>query len=161
MQEKEFSTAFIVFNSISELPHDAKSLMEQAINARKKAYAPYSKFMVGAAILLANGRIVTGNNQENAAFPSGMCAERVAIYQAGSRYPNEKILQIAISAANSTNNLTTPIAPCGACRQAIAEYEQKQKTPIYIFFMGETGNIIQVKSLEALLPFGFGGQYLY
>lgn len=134
--------------------------MDQAIVVREKAYAPYSKFSVGAAVLLKNGTVVTGNNQENAAFPSGLCAERVAIYQAGAQYPDEKITKIAISAASQNKPLTSPIAPCGACRQAIAEYEQKQQTPIAIFFMGESGKIIKVKSLEELLPFGFDGGFL-
>lgn len=160
MQEKKISTTFFVFDTVSELPDDVQKLMDQAISARKKAYAPYSNFSVGAAVLLNNGEVIIGNNQENAAFPSGLCAERVAVYQAGAQYPGGKITKIAISAASQKKPLTTPIAPCGACRQAIAEYEQKQKTPIAIFFMGENGKIIKVNSLENLLPFGFNGGYL-
>ncbi len=94
-----------------------------------------------------------GNNQENAAYPSGMCAERVAIWSAASRYPNEKVLKIAISVKSGLKEVTKPVAPCGACRQTLLEYEVKQEAPIAIFFMGETGQVIKTNSLSDLLPF--------
>lgn len=131
-----------------------------AIEIRKKAYAPYSKFRVGAAILLDNGKIVLGSNQENAAYPSGLCAERVAIFQAGAIYPDAKILKLAISATSDEKPVTSPIPPCGSCRQSIAEYEFKQNTAIEIFFMGETGEIYKSDSLTNLLPLVFDKNYL-
>ena len=129
--------------------------MEEAIIARNNAYAPYSKFKVGAALILENDEIVIGSNQENAAYPSGLCAERVAIFQAGSKFPGKIIKTLAITAASETNKTDKPIPPCGACRQAIAEYEFKQEQPIEIYFMGETGEIYLSDSLSNLLPFSF------
>lgn len=160
MKEISITTQFSVFESIEELPKDIQNLMNEAIAIRKKAYAPYSKFRVGAALLLDNGKIVLGSNQENAAYPSGLCAERVAIFHAGAIYPEAKILKIAISAASDTNQTTAPIPPCGSCRQSIAEYEIKQETPIEIYFMGEIGAIYQSASLKNLLPFMFDKKFL-
>ncbi len=134
--------------------------MTAAEEAREKAYAPYSNFRVGAAILLENGEIITGNNQENAAYPSGLCAERVAIFFAGSQFPNTKILQLAVTARSENQVLRKPISPCGACRQSIAEYEIKQNHPIEIFFMGETGEVYKANSIKDLLPFLFDGSQL-
>jgi cytidine deaminase len=160
MKDIVITSQFSVFESISELPKDIQSLMEQAIEVRKNAYAPYSKFKVGAALLLDNGKIVLGSNQENAAYPSGLCAERVAIFQAGSIYPNAKILKMAITAASDNNQTTAPIPPCGSCRQSMAEYEIKQETPIAIYFMGEIGAIYQSDSIKNLLPLMFDKKFL-
>jgi len=154
------STQFSVFESVQELPNDIQNLMAQAVEVRKNAYAPYSKFRVGAALLLDNGKIVLGSNQENAAYPSGLCAERVAVFQAGSIYPEAKILKMAITAASDTNQTTAPIPPCGSCRQSIAEYEIKQETPIEIYFMGEIGAVYKSDSLKNLLPFMFDKHFL-
>ncbi|WP_298136482.1 cytidine deaminase [Flavobacterium sp.] len=155
MKEININTTISVFNGINELPSEIQSLMNQAIETRKNAYAPYSKFRVGAAILLDNGKIVLGSNQENAAYPSGLCAERVAIFQAGAIYPNAKIIKLAITAASDTNPTLSPIPPCGACRQSIAEYEFKQDTPIEIYFMGESGEVYKSNSINNLLPLSF------
>ena len=160
MKEIKITSEFLVYNSLSELPNDIQGLMEQAVAVRKNAYAPYSKFRVGTALLLDNGKIVLGSNQENAAYPSGLCAERVAIYQAGAVYPEAKILKMAITAASDTNQTTTPIPPCGSCRQSIAEYEIRQETPIEIYFMGELGDIYKSESLKNLLPFMFDKNFL-
>jgi cytidine deaminase len=160
MKEISITTKFTAFDSIDDLTDDVKSLMLQAIEIRKKAYAPYSKFRVGVAIVLDNGKIVLGSNQENAAYPSGLCAERVAIFQAGAIYPEAKIIQMAITAASDTNPTIAPIPPCGACRQSIAEYEIKQETPIVIYFMGETGAVYKSDSLKNLLPFMFDKNFL-
>jgi cytidine deaminase len=146
--------------NIEALDVETKNLMLKAIEARKNAYAPYSNFQVGAAILLENGAIVIGSNQENAAYPSGLCAERVAIFQAGAVYPNVNILKIAITATSASKPVLSPIPPCGSCRQSIAEYEIKQEKPIQIFFMGESGEIHESASLKNLLPFGFEKKYL-
>jgi cytidine deaminase len=160
MEEITITSQFAVFDSVQELPEDIQNLMEQAIAIRKKAYAPYSKFRVGAALLLDNGKTVLGSNQENAAYPSGLCAERVAIFQAGSIYPDAKILKMAITAASDANTTTTPIPPCGSCRQSIAEYETKQEYPIEIYFMGEFGSIYKSASLKNLLPLMFDKKFL-
>ena len=160
MKEISITTQFTVFDSVKELPKDVYSLMEEAVAIRKKAYAPYSKFRVGVAILLDNGQIVLGSNQENAAYPSGLCAERVAVFYAGSVYPEAKILKMAITAASDSNKTTTPIPPCGSCRQSIAEYEIKQDTPIEIYFMGEEGEVNKSESLKNLLPFMFDKKFL-
>lgn len=155
MKEIHITTTFEVFQSVADLSENIQTLMQQAIAIRKNAYAPYSHFRVGAAILLDNGKIVLGSNQENAAYPSGLCAERVAIYQAGAIYPDAKILTIAITAASDSNPTLSPIPPCGSCRQSIAEYEFKQDTPIQIYFMGESGEVYKSNSINNLLPLSF------
>lgn len=155
MKSISITTQFSTFDSSKELSLEIQHLMEQAVEVRKKAYAPYSKFRVGCALLLDNEIIVLGSNQENAAYPAGLCAERVAIFQAGALYPENRILKMAISAASDTNTTQTPIPPCGSCRQAIAEYEIRQETPIEIYFMGESGPVYKSDSLKNLLPFMF------
>ena len=160
MKKIYLETQLTVFESISELDSDMQSLMQQAIEIRKTAYAPYSKFRVGTAIVLENGKIILGSNQENAAYPSGLCAERVAIYNAGANYPGVKILKMAISATSDLTPNTTPIPPCGSCRQSIAEFETNQQTPIEIYFMGENGAIHKSDSLKNLLPFMFDKNFL-
>lgn len=160
MKKITINTTFSVFEDKVNLPEEIQSLMEQAIVIRKNAYAPYSKFRVGCAILLDNGNVVLGSNQENAAYPSGLCAERVAIFQAGSLYPNAKILKMAISATSDEKKVLEPIPPCGSCRQSISEYEIKQDTPIEIFFMGESGPIYKSDSVRNLLPFMFDKKFL-
>jgi cytidine deaminase len=160
MKEIKIESTFTVFDNLIELPNDVSYLMQKAIEARQKAYAPYSNFTVGAAILLENNEIVTGNNQENASYPSGLCAERTAIYFAGSQFPNVKIIRMAITAGSKIKQTTEPIPPCGACRQAISEYEVKQNVPIEIYFMGETGKIVKSNSLANLLPLIFDKSFL-
>lgn len=160
MKEISITSSFIVYDNLKELSAEIQDLMDQAVEIRKKAYAPYSQFRVGAALLLDNGKIVLGSNQENAAYPSGLCAERVAIFHAGSVYPEAKILKIAITAASDNNQTKAPIPPCGSCRQSIAEYEIKQETPIEIYFMGEIGEVYQSASLKNLLPFMFDKKFL-
>lgn len=160
MKEIKIETVLTVFDNLDETPDDVQNLMGMASKARKKAYAPYSKFQVGAAILLDNGEIVTGSNQENASYPSGLCAERTAIYYAGAQYPDSKIVKMALVAGSSVHKTFTPIPPCGACRQAIAEYEVKQDVPIEIYFMGETGKVAFSKSLANILPLVFDKSFL-
>ena len=160
MKKIQHTTTFTVFETIDELSSKEASLMGEAIKMKKTAYAPYSNFRVGAAILLDNDKIVLGSNQENAAYPSGMCAERVAIYSAGALYPKATILQIAISASSTKKIVDKPVGPCGSCRQAIAEYEFKQATPIQLLFMGEKGKIVKTESLKDLLPLSFDKSFL-
>ena len=150
---------YTVYQNLTELPEKAAHLMKEAIAARQKAYAPYSHFKVGAAVLLKNGHIFIGSNQEKAPYPSGLCAERVAIYQASTQYPNEEIEMIAIS---GTAEIPTahPVSPCGSCRQSLSEYETKQQKLIPVYFMGAEGNIIQTDSIKDLLPFLFDGSLM-
>ena len=160
MKEIKITSTAIVYDNLSELSAEDEILMNNAVKARGKAYAPYSKFHVGAALLLENGEIVLGNNQENAAYPSGMCAERVAIWQAGSLFPGVKIEKLAISASSTISKVNKPIGPCGACRQTLSEYEINQKKPFPVLFMGEVGEIVKTESLLSLLPFSFDSSYL-
>ncbi len=155
MKEVKIESILFVFESLDELTNDVQLLMSKAIEARKKAYAPYSKFSVGAALLLDNNEIIIGSNQENASYPSGLCAERTAIYYAGAKYPESTILRMAITAGSQSKLTDSPIPPCGACRQAIAEYEIKQDSPIEIYFMGKTGKVVKSNSLANLLPLIF------
>lgn len=155
MKKVEVVTTFIEYESIRELAPQDQELMEKAIAIRKDAYAPYSQFRVGAALLLEDETFVLGSNQENAAFPSGLCAERTAIFQAGALHPNKRILKMAISATSDVKVTDHPIPPCGACRQSILEYEVKQAQPIELFFMGAEGIVCYSPSLQNLLPFHF------
>ena len=160
MKEVKIESRLTVYNDLSELPERIASLMEQAKEIRLKAYAPYSKFLVGAALLLDNGEIITGNNQENASYPSGLCAERTAIYYAGAKYPNAKMLKMALTASSKNQLTDKPIPPCGACRQAIAEYEIKQELPIEIYFTGAKGKVVKSESLANLFPLVFESSVL-
>ena len=160
MKEITITTSFVEYENLNELDASSQKMMQLAIKARKKAYAPYSKFTVGCAILLDNGMVVEGSNQENAAYPSGLCAERVAIFYAGANYPDAKILKLFISASPVDRDLEQPIPPCGSCRQSIAEYEIKQDQDIEIYFMGGKGKIYKSNSLKNILPFMFDKKYL-
>ena len=160
MKEVKIETTLEVYDSMAELPKDVQQLMQLAIKVRENAYSPYSKFNVGAAILLDNGEIVSGSNQENASYPSGLCAERTAIYYAGATYPKSKMLKMALTASSQNQVTDKPIPPCGACRQAIAEYEIKQNQPIEIYFMGAEGKVVKSESLANLLPLLFESSVL-
>lgn len=146
---------FTEYDTIGQLNSNDQSLLKDAINISHTAYAPYSNFKVGAAILLSNGEVVIGNNQENIAYPSGLCAERVAIFHAGATHPNETIDTIAIYAESDVMPVDTPISPCGACRQVIMEYRQKQSTPIRVILKPQQGNIWVFECVTDLLPFAF------
>jgi cytidine deaminase len=160
MKKSELKIPVTVFENSSELSAEDAMLMQKAVEARANAYAPYSKFRVGAALLLANGRIVLGNNQENAAYPSGMCAERIAIWKAASDYPKMTFKKLAITASAEKFKVDKAVAPCGACRQTLSEYEMNQKEPIEVLFMGEVGEVVKTASLLSLLPFSFDNSFL-
>lgn len=160
MIKKQLQTEIEIYDDLNEVDSSIQDLMQEALKARENAYAPYSKFKVGAALRLENQEIVTGSNQENASYPSGLCAERTAIYWAGANYSNVAIKSMAICASSIHTENTEPIPPCGACRQAIAEYEQKQKSPIEIYFMGLSGKVVKVKALADILPLAFDNKYL-
>lgn len=147
--------------SLSELDADVKRLFARAVKVRQDAYAPYSKFKVGAAIRLAGGQIVCGSNQENAVYPVGLCAERVAIFQAGALYPGVRICTLVILAGSAQAPTNKPVPPCGSCRQAIFEYERRQGYPIRVAFRGAGGGpILEVGTVRDLLPFGFSKDFL-
>jgi len=157
MKNIQFSASFEEYSDKEDLEASDKELMDMAMEARDRSYSPYSQFSVGAAVLLENGKIVTGNNQENAAYPSGMCAERVAIWTASAMYPGIRVLKLLLSGKSKLRLVETPVSPCGACRQVLSEYESKQDSKIEIYFTGETGKVIKTKSVRDLLPFSFDG----
>lgn len=160
MKHQKIECNFNIFESIEELPKQVQKLIQLAQNARDRAYAPYSNFLVGAALELDNGEIISGNNQENAAYPSGLCAERTAIFYASSKWPDSQIIRMAITAGSAHKKNTNPIPPCGSCRQALVEYEQKQKAPIELYFMGNEGEIVHSDSVENILPWVFDSKVL-
>ena len=144
-----------MFETQEGLPEELRNLLKAAEKSRENAYAPYSNFRVGAAVLLENGEFVIGNNQENASSPSGLCAERVAIFQAGARFPDQTIKAVAVSAASNKVKVDKPATPCGNCRQSMSEYEYKQQSPIEIVMAGETGPVYHCNSISDLLPLPF------
>lgn len=154
------NTEFEVFDSVNDLNPEDKSLLLTAKEMLEKAYAPYSNFFVGAAVLMEDGTVFTGNNQENAAYPSGLCAERVAIYHASSQNPHLKIKAVAVSAKAANKILKGPVSPCGSCRQSMAEYESKFKLPIRIIMAGEEGPVYVSASISNLLPLTFTSESL-
>lgn len=153
MNELKITTNIQVYQ-YNELVEEDKILVDKAKAMTEKSYAPYSKFSVGAALLLSNGKIVGGSNQENAAFSSGTCAERTTIFYAHSKYPDATFMKLAIAAAKDGKFTKTPISPCGACRQAILEYEVHGGNPVKIYLYGEDG-IYVLSSIADLLPLTF------
>lgn len=139
-----------------ELSDQDKQLIDKAKEMTQHSYAPYSKFRVGAAALLANGAIVTGSNQENAAYPSGLCAERTTLFYANSQYPDQAVLTLAVAARTEQDFIDNPIPPCGACRQVILETETRYKHPVRILLYGKK-EIYLIKGIRDLLPLSFDG----
>ena len=156
MKKISVNSNFTIFDNIDDLPIEVKDLVEKAKKIRLTAYSKYSNF----SVLLENGQTINGSNQENAAYPSGLCAERTALFYANSKYPDSKIVCLAIVAGSMSKINETPIAPCGGCRQVISEFETKQASPIGIYFMGEKGKIVYSNSIENLLPFKFDSSFL-
>lgn len=148
-----FNFDFTTFNR-DELPLEDDLLIKQAELACKTSYAPYSRFTVGAALLLENGKTVIGSNQENAAYPSGMCAERIALFNAATNYPNIKIKKIAITALNEYSPQFIGVTPCGSCRQVMLEYEKLQNQNIEVLFSIEN-SWAKLNKSAVLLPFCF------
>lgn len=154
MKTTEIKITVYEFERIDELPLNDRNLLEEARQITASAYAPYSGFHVGAAILLGNGQIVKGNNQENSAYPSGLCAERVALFYANANYPDSAVKTIAISASKNGMLVNEPVKPCGGCRQALAEAEVRFETPIRIILDGKD-SILVLQGVESLLPLSF------
>lgn len=151
--------AYTLYASKNELKQEHQNLIDSALNARTRAYTPYSEFNVGAAVLLENGEVIEGNNQENAAYPSGLCAERVALFYANSRYPEVPVKAIAIAAGKKQHITQDPVTPCGSCRQALLESEIRFRQPISIIMYG-TNNILMIENAKSLLPFSFKNDFL-
>jgi cytidine deaminase len=140
--------------SFDELPNEFKQLVDEAKHQTKKAYAPYSHFQVGSAVLLENGIVIGGNNQENSAYPSGMCAERIAVFYANSQYPGVPIRAIAIAAFHNGDFTKEPVNPCGACLQVMLESEKRQNKDIKLILFGKD-NIHLINGIKEILPFSF------
>lgn len=160
MAQRTITMSFDVFQQKSELPTDLQLVLEKAVAALDNAYIPYSKFHVGSAVLLANGQIISGSNQENASYPLCLCAERVVLAAAHAQYPKIPILAIAVTVKNPKQVIDTPASPCGACRQVICETENRYGQPMRVLMRGEKGEIFVFKSGKDLLPFSFNEHYL-
>lgn len=152
--KKEIKIEIEVYNSINELESIEQELIAKAKQIAKQAHAPYSKFYVGAALLLENGEIVTGNNQENAAYPSGICAERTAIFYANAQYPDQAIKTLAVAVFYNDKFEEDPVTPCGACRQVMLESENRYNTSMRVIMTGEK-QIYVANSVKDLLPLSF------
>lgn len=155
MEVKNINIAYEAYAGIDELSAQDKQLCLEAVKAMESSYSPYSKFRVGAAVLLSNKQVVRGSNQENAAYPSGLCAERVALFAAGANFPEEEILTIAVTASTQEFQLLRPVTSCGPCLQVMAEYEQKQNKPIEVLLYCINGEVWKVKGVNSFLPMMF------
>ena len=153
--KKQIRIKYNAYSSKDELDQVSRDLLNSAEECMQKAYAVYSGFYVGAALLLDSGEVITGNNQENIAFPSSMCAERVALYFCKANFPNAKVMKIAISARSSEGVLYDSITPCGACRQVMSEYERIQNENMQVILKAEAGEILVFDSVTNLLPLAF------
>lgn len=159
MKTREIKIVIHEFENIGELTEDDHLLLTEARRITALAYAPYSGFHVGAAVLLGNGMIIKGNNQENAAYPSGLCAERIALFYANANYPDSEVKAIAISAVKNGELVNETVKPCGSCRQALAETEVRFGTPIRIILDGQD-SIMVLQGVESLLPLSFSKRAL-
>jgi len=155
MSKKIEKTVTLEVLQWDELEENVRLLVTMAKESSQDAYAPYSNFMVGAALLLDNGEILSGNNQENASYPVGICAERVVLGYAHARYPDAKPLKLAVVARRRNEENFATVTPCGLCRQTISEYEQRYGNPIEIFMLTPDGELLKAGSIDDLLPFKF------
>lgn len=163
MKKQQFISDYTVYKDEGELAKHAAADAELLLRAHKatnNSYTPYSKFHVGAAVRLANGVIVEGSNIENAAYPSGLCAERVALFTAQAQYPDVAVEALAITARSEITDVTDPVAPCGACRQVMVEAEQRSGVPMRIICQGHTGEVFVFDGVETLMPFIFLTKFL-
>ena len=159
MKKVEITTTTYEYDSLEELSQDEQFLINKSKEAVNNAYAPYSKFNVGAAVLLENGEIIIGTNQENAAYPSGLCAERVAIFYANSKYPDVPVKAIAVAAFTNNKFVESPVPPCGSCRQVIMETETRFNAPIKIYLVSKS-KITVINDAKTLLPLNFDEHFL-
>jgi len=161
MEPLHIQLTFERYENDAEFAPEIQMLLKASVEAMHRAYAPYSKFHVGAAVLLNDATVVQGNNQENAAYPSGLCAERVAIFAASANHPDKKITAIAVTASSTTFTSGEPVTPCGSCRQSMLEYELKQNTPIVVYLLSPSGQVIRIPSVSQLLPLYFESKNLH
>ena len=154
MTNKEIKIAYTEYTSLDELNPQDRTLVDSAIEATASAYAPYSNFQVGAAVRFEDGEIIKGSNQENAAYPSGICAERTALFYASANRPNVPMNALAIAAAQKGKLIPNPVAPCGACRQVMIQYQLKSGNPMEVILIG-ANRIWKFANVESLLPFIF------
>lgn len=154
--KKSLTIHYQEHTSIDELSSSDKRLIQSAQNILQSAYAPYSNFLVGAAALLENGEVVLGSNQENIAYPSGLCAERVALFYAGANFPTQKVQTLAIAAQGDLVDKDAVLSPCGSCRQVIFETEKRQQSAVRILIIGMNGKIVEFEKSTDLLTFAFG-----
>lgn len=153
---QDYHIAFELLDDRSQLAADEAALLDAALEASGRAYAPYSHFHVGCAVALQDGEVITANNQENPAFPSSLCAERTALYFIGSQGNGHRIDKIAIRASSTQKPVGAPVTPCGACRQVMLEYERLSGQPLTVLMQGQEGKVLRVVGVaKTLLPFGF------
>lgn len=153
-------TATIYRHRVGELAKSDRALLDLAYEQTGKSYAPYSGFYVGAALRMVDGDLFTGNNQENAAYPMCLCGERVALYTAGNAKPNMPIDTLAIVVTNKDQSVAYPAAPCGACRQVISEFEARGDHPIRLLLKADSDIVLEIKSVQDILPLGFNAEFL-
>ena len=153
MEKKTLTIDYCEYGSLAEMPEDDRELMESAMRAAAGAYAPYSHFHVGAAVRLADGSVVTGSNQENIAYPSGLCAERVALFSASAQRPGQGVTALAV--VGWCNGEFCEASPCGACRQVMAEFEMRSGVEMKVFCYLSGGGIRCIEGVKNLIPFGF------
>ena len=154
MTIQEINIKYQEYKSVEEMNPEDRELVAEAVKAMQGAYAPYSHFHVGAAVRMSNGQIVRGANQENAAFPSGLCAERTAMFAAGARYPDKDMLSIAIAGGVMGRLGSQPATPCGACRQVMAQYQAKSGRPMSVLMVA-SGQILKFEKVDDILPLIF------
>jgi cytidine deaminase len=160
MKKSEYKFSFDVYDSIEELSDEDAWLLNEAREVTQLAYAPYSRFQVGAVAKMLNGEIVAGSNQENASFPVGLCAERVLLASASSLYPNVAIESIAVSYQSNNGESNHPISPCGICRQALQEFESRVNNPVRLILGGMEGKVFIIPNASLLLPLAFSSEEL-
>jgi len=157
MNKKSLNIEYLEYDSVKLMDIEERDLITQADENLKNAYAPYSKFKVSAVCQMEDGVVVKGTNQENGAYPSGLCAERVAIFSAKSQFPDKKVDKIVVTTELTTNS---PVSPCGACRQVLIEYELAQNQSIELIMKSRDSKVWKFKSVKDILPFAFDGEFL-
>jgi cytidine deaminase len=160
LMKMEFTASYEEYDSREELQASDAALLDLARSVTRDAYAPYSRFRVGAAARLTNGQLITGTNQENASYPAGICAERTLLSVAGALYPGTGIETLALSYDNEHGRSDRPISPCGICRQSLQEFEQRTNRSFRIILSGQTGKVIVLEGSNILMPFAFTGDEL-
>jgi len=160
MKKLELKTTIYAYEDETHLPAEDQQLLSLAVKSLEHSYSPYSNFKVGAALLLENGALVPGSNQENAAYPLCLCAERVALAAAAAQHPGIAVVAIAVTARNTQNTLFEPVSPCGSCRQVLVESENRSNSAMRVLLQGQSGQVYRFDSAKDLLPLSFNGEVL-